>query len=677
MSTRIFAGSRPSTVPQALAYDFVACCTAAALIALCDTLQLAWRSHPSLGLSGLYVCVGVALGAWFAALAAIILTPCRVLGWSIGALRKSPEPGPLLRGLGYSLLALAMGAVLLRPWELGLVGQTYRPIFGLGLLILIATTALSYIWRRSPGGAAWLAAAAAGTVLFADATVLVSVYPRWHDTALVAALALASVASRGIARLAEKKTAIAIAVMAFIAQLALLPSLRGVVELGAEKGVAVSSFVSSARWFLDKDGDRFAGALSGGDCNDNSDAVFPGQCEVPNNGIDDNCNSLIDPKPASGLVAQGARVLRDPKPDIYFILLDGTRADFAGTPRAQIAPAIERLASESLQFEHAYTSYPSTFRAVSTLQASRYWRYLTRHDELFFTVAARAGWDVALWIRDQRLKEMSALFDLDRKNDPFNAQGTGKLGWTSKIVDGAIAELNNASAPPRLRWLHVLDSHAPWLRGESSAPDRERYELEVAAASHELGRLFEALRSSPRGQHAVIILMADHGEALGEHGAGTHGGTLYEELLQVPLLMRLPGVPPGTITGIASLLDVVPTLSHYLGLAPLDSWQGFDWISSCDADTCSLTSQGPKPRVLAQLQASAAWGYAGLPALQAVSDGRYKLLVDLDRGRRMVFDLDRDPHESAPLAEPPPAALSALEATLAQWEDLPDCSNRL
>jgi arylsulfatase A-like enzyme len=228
-----------------------------------------------------------------------------------------------------------------------------------------------------------------------------------------------------------------------------------------------------------------------------------------------------------------------------------------------------------------------------------------------------------------------------------------------------------------LRWLHILDSHAPWLRGDSGASDRERYQAEIADASRQLGRLFDALQSSPRGQHAVVVLMADHGEALGEHGAGTHGGTLYEELLRVPLIMRLPGVAPAKISGLALLLDVVPTLAHYLGLAPLESWQGFDWLSSCDPLPCSVTDHGPKPRVLAQLQASAAWGYAGLPALQAVSDGRYKLLVDLDRGRRMVFDLDHDPSESAPLAEPPAASLSALEATLAQWEDLPNCSNRL
>jgi len=639
-----------------------------------DGIVVGFRSHAALGLLVRYVLLGFGIGAWAAALSVLLVTPGHLMDRTFSAVVKNHWAQAMARGFGYALLALAGGAVLLRPWELAGDTRTYRPIFALTLMVVVMALALSALWDRAKKTAVGIALVVAASCELADALILVSVYPRWHDAAGFFALIMASVAASGLLALQPRRLRLAISASALLLQLSWFVSARAVVELGAEQGIVVPKLLAAARWFTDWDGDRFSNLLGGGDCNDDNAQVFPGQCETASNGVDENCNGLDGAQAVSLPTEPG--VARSPLPDVYFVLLDGTRADFAGAPRAQIAPEIDQFAQGALEFRHAYTTYPSTFRAIVTLLASRHWRYLGAGDELFCLTLAHSGWDTKLFIRDQAFANFSNILKLTRKEDPFHTRSSGKESWTKTVIDSAIAEIARNDGPARLRWLHLLDTHAPWVHGDGAASEQQQYRAEIAHSSKHFGRLVEALQATERGQRAVVILLADHGAALGEHGAGTHGGTLYEELVRVPLLVRLPGVAPRSIDGVASLLDIVPTLAHYLGVPANPAWQGFNWLT-CQALGCEVAERGPLPRLVAQLQASAAWGYAGLPALNAVSDGRYKLLVDLDRGRRMFFDLHKDPAESKPVVEPPSDALQALEETLASWEDLSGCANRL
>lgn len=659
---------------------FAAVFAATLALSVVDGVVVVVRAQPTGGLLARYVALGPCIGAWVAILAAFLLTPGHLLGLGIDRLTQHGGVRRVIRGLGYALFALAGAAVLLRPWELADDTRTYRPILALTALVIISALVLSELWQRAPKWAMVAAAALAVLCGAADALLLVSVYPRWHDAAAWFALLLCAAVATGLLQQRSPKVLRALSLTALLFQMCWLVSARAVVELGAERGLVVPKLVAAARWFTDRDGDRFASVLSGGDCNDANKQVFPGQCEIPGNGVDENCNGLdgtrADFRAGSSTEASAGSALRRAQPDVYFVLLDGARADFAGGERSQLTPEIERFAHTALDFRRAYTSYPSTFRAIATLQTSRYWRYLVASNEPFPVGLARLGWDAKLLIRDDVFADFSKVLDLSRKEDPFHTRSAGKATWTEATIDRAIAELGQVDAAPRLRWLHLLDTHAPWPHAADASTPAAQYRAELAHSSQHFGRLVDALQTSERGRRAVVILLADHGMALGEHGAGTHGGTLYEELIHVPLLMRLPGVAPQRVTGLASLLDIVPTLASYLGTPINPAWQGFSWLS-CDAQWCDVLSQGPVPRVVAHLQASAAWGYAGLPALDAASDGRYKLLIDLDRGRHMFFDLQNDPGESRPLAEPPLAVVQALEKTLADWEDLPGCANRL
>lgn len=670
---------QPSALTEWLWRRFLAVFVATLLLSIADAALVAARGQPTWSLLPRYWLLGAGIGVWVAMLAALLLTPGHLLAGALERVVANRTVQVVARGMGYALFAVCGAAVLLRPWELSGDSRTYRPILALTTLIVVTALTLSVLWQRAPKVAIAAAAALAVVCEVADAWVLVSVYPRWHDVAGWFALLLATSATTGLLQEQSRRWLKGLSVLALLLQVCWLVSARAVVELGAERGIVVPKLVAVARWFTDRDGDRFSGVLGGGDCNDRNDKVFPGQCEIAGNAIDDNCNGVedvISDRALGGESAAGSS-LRMPQPDVYFVLLDGARADFAGAQRSQLAPEMERFAQSALDFTHAYTTYPSTFRAIATLQSSRYWRYLGPKNQPFAALLARVGWDAQLLIRDQVVRDFAKVLDLQRKDDPFHTRAPGKETWTGLTIDRAIEEMAQQDAPPRLRWLHLLDTHAPWVHGADSAVPREQYRAEIAHSSRHFGRLLDALQASERGRRAVVILLADHGMALGEHGAGTHGGTLYEELIHVPLLVRLPGVAPQRVTGLASLLDIVPTLATYLGLAIDPEWQGFSWLG-CDANSlCTVLPTGPSPRVVAHLQASAAWGYAGLPALDAASDGRHKLLVDLDRGRRMFFDLQVDPGETKPLAEPPGDALMALEKALSNWEDLPDCANRL
>jgi hypothetical protein len=676
--------SEVKPLPSWLWHRLVAVFAATVLLVFADGLWIAARARPTFSLWIRYWTLGMGIGAWLAILAAVLLTPGHALGRALNHFWPRRTATEIFRGLGYSLFALCGAAVLLRPWELANDSRTYRPILALLVVVTISALVVSLLWERAPKWAIGTAAALAALCEIGDATVLVSVYPRWHDAAGWFGLLLASTAINGLLQGRSLQLLRGLTLAALVLQTSWWVSARDVVEVGAERGVVVPKLVALARWFTDRDGDRFSGLLDGGDCNDANGKVYPGQCELAGNGIDENCNGLdgasveqdARAKLSGGGEASAASALRIAPPDVYFVLLDGARADLAGAARSQLTPEIERFARTALDFRHAYTSYPSTFRAVITLQTSRYWRYLGSSHELFAVRLARAGWDAQLLIRDQALTDWPRLFQLARKEDPFHTRSPGKASWTQLTIDRAISELVQQDAPPRLRWVHLLDTHAPWVHAAGSASSLEQYQAELTHSSQHFGRLIDALEASERGRRAVVVLLADHGTALGEHGAGTHGGTLYEELIHVPLLMRLPAVAARPIDGLSSLLDVVPTLATYLGVPHDPAWQGFSWLT-CSAQLCDVLSQGPKPRVVAHLQASAAWGYAGLPALDAASDGRYKLLIDLDRGRRMFFDLQQDPGEINPIAEPPPGVLQTLENTLSNWADRDGCSNRL
>ena len=97
---------------------------------------------------------------------------------------------------------------------------------------------------------------------------------------------------------------------------------------------------------------------------------------------------------------------------------------------------------------------------------------------------------------------------------------------------------------------------------------RHRYRQEVAAVDLKVGELLDEMNDRGLLDDAVVVVTADHGEGLGDHGLVAHIDQLYDSLLAVPLIMWAPGrLPEGTVVGDAvGLVDVYPTLAELVDL---------------------------------------------------------------------------------------------------------------
>jgi arylsulfatase A-like enzyme len=209
---------------------------------------------------------------------------------------------------------------------------------------------------------------------------------------------------------------------------------------------------------------------------------------------------------------------------------------------------------------------------------------------------------------------------------------------------------------------------------------RALYDAEVHSVDRELGRLFEALERAGLLEDTLVVVTADHGESLGEHRYYfEHGLYAYETTNRVPLLVRGPGIAPGTHTADVSLVDLAPTLLELCDLAAL-------------APPAGAPAEGPRGRSFAALLTRGTGlgeravfsekveraDLAGSVQIKAVRLGRWKLLWRLARREvaaeavpellsEELYDLERDPGETENRIGSPPAE-APLELLRAELE---------
>ena len=167
----------------------------------------------------------------------------------------------------------------------------------------------------------------------------------------------------------------------------------------------------------------------------------------------------------------------------------------------------------------------------------------------------------------------------------------------------------------------------------------------------QIARLLQALDERQELARTAIIVTADHGESLGDHGERGHGIFVYESALRVPLIVRWPGIEPRRVPDPVQLIDLAPTILALEGL---------------DAPPMDGASLAP---VLRGRPAGGRTGYAesmfplqhGWSALRTVRDNRFKLI---EAPRPELYDLTTDPHELQNLYDTHPAVAGRLEAKL-------------
>lgn len=169
------------------------------------------------------------------------------------------------------------------------------------------------------------------------------------------------------------------------------------------------------------------------------------------------------------------------------------------------------------------------------------------------------------------------------------------------------------------------------------------------ADEHTFGALIDGLRRIGAYDDSLIIVTADHGEELYDHGGYAHGHALWEPVIAVPLLVKYPrDTRPTTlgreVDGLTSNIDVMPSILSAIG-APVDA----------DLPGQSLFAPAAGRAIVAETV-----GVDGITPLWMVAVGEHKLLAD--GPRRQLFDLARDPLEHEDLAPQHKDEVAALEA---------------
>ena len=351
---------------------------------------------------------------------------------------------------------------------------------------------------------------------------------------------------------------------------------------------------------------------------------------------------------------------------IVLITLDATRAD--RLPPYQGAgplPAIERLASEGVVFDRAVAPAPLTLPSHSSLftgllpptHGVRVNGSVLASGRPLFTDALRtAGYRAAAFVGSIVLEQHRGL---GRGFDYYGDLDGGAIGdrrtrrAAHEVMDDALAWLDSLQGAPFFLWVHLFDAHAPYALPETidASPNGNPYDGAIAIMDRQIGRLRAALEAQKIFDRTAVIVTADHGESLGDHGENGHGIFIYESAIRVPLIVRWPGLSPRRVADLAQIVDIAPTLLELHGLAvpPMD---GVSLVPL-------LIGGRSEPRT----------GYAeslypmqyGWSALRSVRGGRFKLI---DAPRPELYDLDADPGETRNLHDAEPAAARDLLAKL-------------
>jgi choline-sulfatase len=357
----------------------------------------------------------------------------------------------------------------------------------------------------------------------------------------------------------------------------------------------------------------------------------------------------------------------EPPACAVLVTLDTTRADVLscyGGP-AGLTPHLDSLAAEGLRFTRAYTVAPMTLPAHASMLTGLFPPRHTVRDNghralpaAAVTVAeqaAEAGLQTAAFVSASVLHEGFGLAQgFERYDAPAETDVARGTQYRSRRAHEVVADARawlDARDRDRgyLLWVHLWDPHAPYQPPAAFRRDNP-YHGEVASADDAVGQLLGALRADPAWERTTVVVVADHGEAFGEHGEWTHGPFAYEPTMRVPLIVRAPGAAPAVVDTVASVADVAPTLARALELPALPDPDGRELLGLAGAPAGGVW--------LESLEGHYAYGWA---PLWGWVDGGGKYL---DGGRARLFEPVTDPGEQRDLAAARAAELERFRAAI-------------
>ena len=371
--------------------------------------------------------------------------------------------------------------------------------------------------------------------------------------------------------------------------------------------------------------------------------------------------------------------------NLLVITIDTLRADRLGAYGYAGAetPAMDRLASEGVRFSHAVTAAPTTLPSHATIFTGMTPpRHGVRDNaagvlpaaaltlaEQFRGSGFNTGAFVSAFVLDSRWGLLQGFDVYDGTpvapgEAPASPQESERIG--EQTTQAALTWIESQRGENWFAWVHLFDPHAPYVAPE---PYRSRYAAdpydgEVAYTDSLIAEIRARLESLGMWADTTVILTADHGEALHEHGEPAHGFFLYESTLRVPLIVRLANNATGegfsaaagrgaVVDTAVGVVDIFPTVAELWGFDASDPVEGRSLVPALQGasiDTVPIYSETMLPEL-----------YFGWHSLRAITAGDHKFI---EAPCEELYDLVADPGEANNMADAQPARAGELRDQL-------------
>jgi len=356
--------------------------------------------------------------------------------------------------------------------------------------------------------------------------------------------------------------------------------------------------------------------------------------------------------------------------NVILVSIDTLRADHLGCYGAEgvSTPTIDRLAGEGLRFSSCFSPVPITLPSHCSMFTGMYPPRHSVRDNGTFTlpediptlasVLKSEGYTTLGVIGSYPLTSRFGLargFDVWDEELGQRYEGVLPLFFDERkadlVTERAIEVVDDHADEPFFLFVHYFDPHHPW---DPPEPFNLRYldlpyDGEVAFVDHWLRRLVERLESGGLLDRSILVLTADHGEGLMEHGEMSHSLLLYNGTQHVPLIIRAAGIEPGVVDRPVSLVDVAPTILDLLGL---------ELPGPVDGRSLLTDAADRRPLYLETLTGRLTHGWNDMRGL---IDGRWKYLMGVEPE---LYDLEADFKETTNLAAAHPERTADMDAQL-------------
>lgn len=403
----------------------------------------------------------------------------------------------------------------------------------------------------------------------------------------------------------------------------------------------------------------------------------------------------------------GAPSLHAERPlNVLIIGVDTLRADATsltggGPGGRDTTPHLRQFAERAVVFENAVSQAPWTLPAFASMFTGRYPLEHGAH-----RLTSRLGFEqttLAEILREAgyRTSAVTSHYYLDKSHgleqgfehfDSSNALGHAAV-TSERVTDLAIEQLERDDGRPFFVFAHYFDPHyeyrnhaahawadgyTGWLREQNDfenlikirhlleAPEvdwlQALYHEDIAFTDAQIGRLLEHVRARGLERDTLIVVVADHGEEFGERGMFGHTISVHAEQLHVPLVVAAPGVSAARVSDVVETRAVFETVLDALGV---DVRRTTGAPSLLRGSAAAGSAPTPAYSLVWLDDSQLSWGKRIKAA--CVREGRWKLVHDVTRGRKFLYDLDNDPGERRDVRSSEPHSAARLEALLDTW----------